>query len=101
MHSIPARTQFEHGFSLLHLTFLLLQVTQDRGFSPDAEDVEAERAGFEGDGLELLPARCGELARRERWSLGGLLSPAGEGSTEVGDAAVGSSVMAGSGSMLT
>lgn len=99
MHSIPARTQLEHGFSLLHRTFLLRQVTQDRGLRPEAEDVDAERAGLEGDALEWLE-RCGESASRERWSLRSLLSPAVDGSTAAGDAEVGSSVTVGSGSIV-
>ena len=33
MHSIPALLQFEHGFLLLHRTFLRRQVTQLREFS--------------------------------------------------------------------
>lgn len=73
MHSIFARTQFEHGFSLLHRTFLLRQVTQERGFRPLAEDVEAERAGCaaDGDALEVELERLGDSARRARWELSG------------------------------
>ena len=46
MHSIPALVQLEHGFSLLHLTFRLLQVTQLRGFRCEVL-VELDRAGWE------------------------------------------------------
>lgn len=53
MHSIPARVQFEHGFSLLHRTFRLLQVTQLRGFRC-AVLVEFDRAGWEWGVSEFL-----------------------------------------------
>lgn len=47
--SIPALTQLAHGFSLLHLTFLLRHVTHDRGLRWEVEvEVELDRPGWTG-----------------------------------------------------
>jgi hypothetical protein len=63
--SMPALTQLAHGFSLLHLTFLLRHVTHDRGLRWEVGvEVELERTGWEeaagsrladGEGLMGLP----------------------------------------------
>lgn len=88
-----ARTQLEHGFSLLHLTFRLRHVTQERGLRPLAEDVEADRAGFAGEALAPELDRLGDSLRRVRWSLGILLKVMSSCSPPEGEAESGSSVI--------
>lgn len=47
IQSIPALTQLEHGFSLLHRTFRRRHVTQDLGLRCEF-DIEEVRAGSVG-----------------------------------------------------
>lgn len=83
-----ARTQLLHGEVLLHRTFRLRQVTQERGLRPEAEEVESERVGWVGEALlEAVEFwRLGDSPRRARCEVStvGLIS-AEEGRCVVGE----------------